>query len=389
MPKRNLVLSILSIAILIGVQLGCAAWAATPSALSHLISSQSQLAVLLYDGAKVCLVGIWDVQAMKYRQIEVTQVPTMFSGGWPNMIGFSPNGNYLAIEKVMTKGQNYMLPQPFYKSEVEIWDVQEEKFTVDCKIRGRVPVCISNSKVVATIPHQLTLVELLRQFVYEDTRIELVDAQTGKVVAHCQPDKNRYLQSYTFYGRSGRFSPDGHQLAIAVSVSAGKNMESHDELRVYDAHTGKLSLTLPGSSIFCFSEDGKTLVTFSTKDGICAWEVSSGKQIWSKQGYQALGSQAIATGGDRVVAFGKLNQDSAEKAIHVFNLTTGEMICTIKEAEEPVALQLTDHGAKLVTAAHPYFKPIALETYDVDSGKATGAQSVFCDEIEQAWHLAP
>src|ERR1700722_11096610 len=170
MSRQNLIISIWSATIFICAQLGCAAGAATPNALSHLISSQCQVAMLLYDGAKVCLVGVWDATAKKYQQIEITQVPTLFSGGWLNMIGFSPDGNYLAIEKAAAKGQNYMLPQPRYKTEVELWDVKEQKISQDCKLRGRVPICISAAAVIATIPHQLTLVDLIRQFVYEDTR---------------------------------------------------------------------------------------------------------------------------------------------------------------------------------------------------------------------------
>jgi hypothetical protein len=117
--------------------------------------------------------------------------------------------------------------------------------------------------------------------------------------------------------------------------------------------------------------------------------VHSGTQIWRKPDFQASGAQAIATVGNRVVAFGKLNQESAQKSIHVFNLATGDLICTIKETEEPVALQLTEHGTKVVTVRHAYFKPLALTIYDADSGQVKGAQTVSCDDIQQSWHLDP
>ena len=90
--------------------------------------------MLLYDGAKNMRGRRLGCTAKKYQQIEITQVPTLFSGGWLNVIWIFSRWKlslYWAMEKAATKGQNYMLPQPGYKTEVELWDVKEQKISQD------------------------------------------------------------------------------------------------------------------------------------------------------------------------------------------------------------------------------------------------------------------
>jgi serine/threonine protein kinase len=102
----------------------------------------------------------------------------------------------------------------------------------------------------------------------EDNTLKVWDAQTGK-------------ETLTLKGHSGpvfsvSFSPDGKRI---VSGSHGNDFMDPGEIKVWDAQTGLETLTLEGHSepvySVSFSPDGKRIVSGSGDKTVKVWDISS------------------------------------------------------------------------------------------------------------------
>jgi len=140
----------------------------------------------------------------------------------------------------------------------------------------------------------------------DDNTLKVWDVRTRKVL--------RTLTGHTGGVVSAAFSSDGKQIV----TGSGDN-----KVKVWDANTGKLFGTLAGHvrAVRCvaFSPDGKQIV--SCADNLKVWDAKTGKELW---GYFDGTSAAFSPDGKQIVITGGFTM------LQIVDANTGEILKTEK-----------------------------------------------------------
>jgi WD40 repeat protein/tetratricopeptide (TPR) repeat protein len=152
------------------------------------------------------------------------------------------------------------------------------------------------------------------------------------------------------------FSPDGLRLATAAGdTPAHQNQGTHAEVRLWDAHSGRLlSVVLPPSPAparsIVFSPDGRFLAGALAGGGAAVWDGRSGRLVSRPRNYPAwVHSVVFSPDSRRLVTAG-----STPNAACVWDPATGE----------PVAPPLRHAGEVLDAVFSPDGRRIATTSYD-------------------------
>jgi eukaryotic-like serine/threonine-protein kinase len=111
------------------------------------------------------------------------------------------------------------------------------------------------------------------------------------------------------------FSRDGERLA-----SGGRTLGKSGEVKVWDAQTGRETLTLKGHtsavSSVAFSADGKLIVSGSQDKTVKVWDAQTGQETLTLKGHTgAVSSVAFSADGNRIAS------GSEDKTVKLWDAT--------------------------------------------------------------------
>jgi WD40 repeat protein len=160
----------------------------------------------------------------------------------------------------------------------------------------------------------------------------LLDTKTG--------DVKRTLEAKGV--TSVAFSPDGKLVAGACRDTRGRG-KGGNEVRLWDAETGKLLRTLPGASgAVAFAPDGKTLTTGRDGDAVCLWDVEKGELKKAVKGKPAA-LLVFSPGGKTLAA-----TEGSAGPFALFDAEKGERLRVVQDEAVDAAAFSTD-GKSITT----------------------------------------
>jgi WD40 repeat protein len=178
----------------------------------------------------------------------------------------------------------------------------------------------------------------------EDNTVKVWDPNTGKErMSFSVPED----ESYSLYRAA--FSPDGKSVAIGG--------QKHPI--VWDTETGKERYKLVdffGGSAIVFSPDGKAIAYGTISKGVYLCDAKTGKKRAS-----------FGRGLPRIVAFspdGKILASADDKAVSLWNVTTGKLKATLKQPQAAWLTFAPDRKTLLTTATDRL-----LRSWDTESAK--------------------
>lgn len=247
-------------------------------------------------------------------------------------------------------------------SDVQLWDLSANKLLFE--VAGSQPAISPDGKLLA----------YLASFGYEQTKLHVVDVETGQSLGN-------FFSSYNENDRPV-FSPDG-QLVAAVQFDGYKreyNRIDSESVRVWDAHTGQIINAVGGldSQILAisFSDDGKTIVGVA---GGSAWiwpldpKVESAALTldpgYDYSGYKLFDIRATAAAlspDSRILAVG-----SSQRTISLYDHRSLKLLRQFTAQNSPSALlRFSPDGKNLLSVGHDG----RLTRWDVSTGKLLASQ---------------
>jgi WD40 repeat protein len=184
-----------------------------------------------------------------------------------------------------------------------------------------------------------------------DNTVRIWDAHTGR-------------ETLTLKGRissvlSVQFSPDGEQIA-----SGSKD----GTVRVWDARKGKPLLTLKGHTgwAFCvaYSPDGERIASASEDRTVRIWDARTGKEGATLKGHTAsVSSVAFSPDGERIAT------GCADKKVRVYDARTGREKLSLKGHASGVhCVAFSPDGGRIVSAGSGILLGGAIKVWDACNG---------------------
>jgi WD40 repeat protein len=173
--------------------------------------------------------------------------------------------------------------------------------------------------------------------------VKVWDARTGKEVLS--------LEGLTGDVNSVVFSGDARRIVTGSGGRDARGDSLPGEVKVWDATTGKLILTLKGhtSEVTCVavSRSGKRLVSGSEDKTVKVWDATTGKEILTLKGHTAPVTRvAISNDGKRIVS------GSRDQTVKAWDAQTGKEVFTYKWHSHWVnSVAISSDGSPIVSAS--------------------------------------
>jgi WD40 repeat protein len=333
----------------------------------------------LVSGDQVGRLIVWDLATRAER------TTIQAHEGMVSALAFTPDGTGLAS----AGSDDPQLGLVGY-GEVKLWDVSTGTDWVRFKHKLRawsVAFSPDGKRLAVTTGEHVALGSLLTaeikvwdatpglersKFNHAAPALELAFSPDGKLLATGTGDGTVTLwdratekQQATFALRGAvtalAFSPDGQLLA--AGSKEGQLPRQTGEAKLWDVARTKASATLPHDgpvSLLVFSPDGRRLASRvgsqvaagqMVESTLRLWDTSSGKEIASLAQKGTLATLAVFAPDSKVLAV------SAEKAVLLWNASTGQEQGTLRHARLVRCLAFTPDSGTLAVGTGPVFDP--------------------------------
>jgi hypothetical protein len=194
-----------------------------------------------------------------------------------------------------------------------------------------------------------------------DKTIKLWDVETGKFI--------RNLNGNAGEISSIAISPDGHFLAV------GSGDYPKSNVKVWHINSGKLLHTLLGHqkpvNFVTISSDGQIIASGSNK--IKIWNLHTGERICTLWHTSAVHAAAISSDGT-ILASG-----SSDKKIRLWNPRNGELLCNLSgHTDEVKAVAITPDGQTLISTSADK----TIKIWHLSTGKVVQTLNAHTDEVK-------
>jgi WD40 repeat protein len=272
-------------------------------------------------------VKVWDVQTGQLTRSLKGHTTAV------NSVAFSPDGKHLLSGSTGYTGEQNFRRVWLASAEAKVWDAQTGQPTLS--LQG------DNSLYLGSVAFNpdgrpLVIADLINEREGQKNRVEVRDAWS---------QEGRALQGLDWVS-SAVFSPDGKRV-VGTAGRWGKP----DEMKVWDAQTGQLTLSLQGHSdgvtSVAFSPDGKRVVIASLDKTVKVWDARTGQEIRSLQGHNGLvRSVAFSPDGKRIVSA------SEDKTVKVWDAESGQAVLSLNGHIGPVtSVAFSPDGNRLVSGS--------------------------------------
>jgi WD40 repeat protein/tRNA A-37 threonylcarbamoyl transferase component Bud32 len=174
------------------------------------------------------------------------------------------------------------------------------------------------------------------------------------------------------------FSPDGKRFAtsswggytsssggyLARLINGAENSEEMpNEVRVWDAATGKECFTLSGGGLgVAFSPDGRRLASGSQEGLVTVWDAGTGKELRTLRGHAgAVSSVAFSPDSDRIASA------SQDHTVKIWDVSTGQEVLALSGNDEPVeSVAFSPDGRYLASGSGLHGEPGQVNVWDAD-----------------------
>jgi WD40 repeat protein len=267
-------------------------------------------------------------------------------------VAFSPDGKRLA------SGSSDPFVIPSAPGEVKVWDAPGGELLLTLKGHTAPVNCVAFSpdgKRLASASGSPLVQNRLGE-------VKVWDATTGAVLLTL-PGHGEGVASVAF-------SPDGKRLASASGGFAHQlNPTKPDELKIWDATTGEILLTLKGhgSGILsvAFSPDGKRLASASHDQTVRVWDAMSGEELLRLKGHiGSIASVVFSPDGKRLASAGGFE----DRTVKVWDATSGQETLTLKGHADGVrSVAFSADGQRLASASVDQ----TVKVWDATNGRET------------------